>query len=205
MSRMVKLGIKNLFRNNYLVYIFVIIFLLMGVIFGVMGVKALTDQQFNALSTYVDFGLANIDENVDNQTITRYAVVRNLQTVLKIWFLGLTVIGLPLILVIIFTRGFVLGFTVGFFLENKSWQGLGLIVITILPQNIVHLPAMVIAGVSAISFSLYLLNGGRRETEPLANYFIRYSILMVLLAVLMICAGFIEGYISPLVAKILRV
>ncbi|NMA01674.1 MAG: hypothetical protein GX923_03810 [Clostridia bacterium] len=45
MGRRVKLGIKNLFSNNYLLYLFVLLFLVMGIIFGVIGVKTLTDQQ----------------------------------------------------------------------------------------------------------------------------------------------------------------
>ena len=106
MGRMVKLGMKSLFAKNYLLYLFVILFLIMGIVFGVLGVKALTETQLTALNNFVDFGLANIDNNVDSQTVAKAAIWRNLQTVFKIWFLGLTVIGLPLILVIIFTRDY---------------------------------------------------------------------------------------------------
>lgn len=202
MGRRVKLGIKNLFSNNYLLYLFVLLFLVMGIIFGVIGVKTLTDQQLAFLGNYIDLGLNNI-EKIESQTVAKYAIWRNLETILKIWFLGLTVIGLPLILVIIFTRGFILGFTVGFILENKAWQGLGLVLISILPQNIFHLPALVLAGVAAISFCFYLLNSRKRELQPLFHCFLKYSLIMILLAVVMIFAGLIEGYISPLVKNLI--
>lgn len=203
MGKRVKLGIKNLFSNNYLLYLFVILFLLMGIVFGVIGVKTLTEQQLSSLGNYIDLGLKNT-ENIHSQTVSKYAIWRNLETILKIWFLGLTVIGLPLILVIVFTRGFVLGFTVGFILENKAWQGLGIVLISILPQNIFHLPALILAGVSAISCCFYLLNERKREIQPLSHYLLRYSLIMICLAIVMIFAGLIEGYISPLATNLIN-
>lgn len=203
MGRLVKPGLKGHFTKNYLIYIFMVLFLVMGIIFGALGVKALAPEQLINLNKYIDTGLTNIIGQFDYQATAKHAVLRNLTTIFKIWFLGLTVVGLPLILVIIFTRGFVLGFTVSFFLEKKSWQGLGIILLSIFPQNLLHLPVIVVAGASATTFTLYLLKG-RSEQRTLSSYFLRYSLIMFILALIMALSGFIEGYITPLALKVIN-
>ncbi|MDN5324194.1 MAG: stage sporulation protein [Clostridia bacterium] len=204
MGRLVKLGIKGYFINNYFVYLFLILFLIMGIVFGVLGVKALTPVQLENLNQYIDTGFKAMGNEIDYQSTAKHAIWRNLITIFKIWFLGLTVIGLPLIIVIIFTRGFVLGFTVGFFLENNTWQGLGIILLTIFPQNLLQLPSLIIASASATAFSLYLLNGRRIENRAIPKYFFKYTLVLLILAVIMILAGFIEGYLTPLATKVFK-
>jgi len=203
-GRLVKPGLKGYLTKNYFVYIFLVLFLVMGIIFGALGVKALTPEQLNNLNKFIATGFQSISNQLDYQTTAKEAVWRNLATIFKIWFLGLTVIGLPLILVIVFTRGFVLGFTVGFFLEKKSWQGLGIILLSIFPQNLFHLPAIIIAGASATAFSLYLLKG-RNEQRAISGYFLKYSLIMIILACIMVISGLVEGYVSPLAIKVINI
>lgn len=202
MGRLVKPNFRDFFTRNYLIYIFMIIFLIMGIIFGALGVKALAPEQLTNLNKYVDLSFQNINSQVDFQATAKNAVWRNITTIFKIWFLGLTVIGFPLILVIVFTRGFVLGFTVGFFLEKKTWEGIGIILLSIFPQNLIHLPAIIIAGASATAFSILLLKGSA-EKVAISRYFLRYSFIMFVLACIMGLAGLIEGYVIPFSIKLL--
>ncbi|MFZ5943431.1 MAG: stage II sporulation protein M [Bacillota bacterium] len=201
MGKLVKPGVKGYFAKNYLILLFVAFFLIMGIVFGVLGVKALTPEQLSGLNSYIDTGLKTVGSTLDYQSTAKQAIWRNLSTIFKIWFLGLTVIGLPLILVIIFTRGFILGFTVGFFLQNKGWQGLIIILLTIFPQNIIHLPSLIIAGATSIGFTLYLLRG-RKDNTSISSNFIRFSAVMLLIALFMLLAGFLEGYVSLLGTKL---
>lgn len=200
-GRLVKPGIRGFVAKNYFLYLFLVLFLVMGIIFGTLGVKALTPEQLANLNQFINTSFSSISKAVDYQVTVKHAVWRNLTTIFKVWFLGLTVIGLPLILVIIFTRGFVLGFTVAFFLQNMGLKGLGVILLTIIPQNIIHIPALIGAGASALGFSIFLLKG-RNENKAIASYFFRYSIMMLILSLVMVFAGIIEGYITPIVSKI---
>jgi stage II sporulation protein M len=203
-GRLVKPNFKDFFARNYLIYIFMILFLVMGIIFGALGIKALAPEQLANLNKYIDNGFQNIGNQVDYQATAKQAIWRNISTVFKIWFLGLTVIGFPLILVIIFTKGFVLGFTVGFFLEKKTLAGIGIILLSIFPQNLLHLPAIIIAGSSATAFSIYLLKG-RGERVALSSFFLRYSLIMFIITCVMVIAGLVEGYVIPVTLKLINV
>ncbi|SMB95245.1 stage II sporulation protein M [Desulfonispora thiosulfatigenes DSM 11270] len=204
MKRLVKLDFKKYFRNNYIIIILVFFFFVMGIFFGSMGVNVLSDSQITNLQSFMDNGIKNIDDNYNSQVTIKYAILRNLQTLAKVWFLGLTVIGLPLILIIIFTRGFILGFTVGFLIKNKALEGLMLILLTVLPQNIINIPALIIAGILAVNFCVYLVKGNKNNAYSLIAYFIRYTVIMLSIAVIMIGAGIIEGYVIPLTSNMLK-
>jgi stage II sporulation protein M len=131
---------------------------------------------------------------------TQQAISKNLVNLGKIFLLGLTVIGFPLILVIIFTRGFVLGFTVFFLIKEKALWGALITLLAVFPPNILSLPAYILAAAAAINFSLYLI---RTKNTPISNYALSYVLLMIVLAVMMLGAALIEGYLSPLFIQFL--
>lgn len=190
-------------NSSWWVYLFVALCFLGGVVFGSLGVNSLNLEQQTALGDFLNKGLAGYVEELDFSTTTRQALFKNLYNLAKICGLGLTVIGMPLILAIIFTRGFVLGFTVVFLFQEKAWQGGLIAMLAVLPPNLLSLPAYILAAVIAINFSLYLLKGGEQRSLPLPQYFFGYLLASVLLGLLMVGAALIEGYLSPLFIKLL--
>ncbi len=82
-----------------------------------------------------------------------------LKTAALLFVLGLTVIGAPLVLGIVFLRGFVLGFTVGFLIQETSLNGLILAAAAVLPpHNVVAVPAIMIAAGGCTSFRFHRLS-----------------------------------------------
>ncbi|MFY9377537.1 MAG: stage II sporulation protein M, partial [Peptococcia bacterium] len=174
------------------------------VIFGSIGAKSLNSYQNSALGDFVNNGLSGFENTVDFSPTMRQALNKNLYNLLKLLVLGLTVIGLPLILALIFTRGFVLGFTVTFLIRQKAWQGGLIALLAILPPNILSLPTHFIAAVLAINCSLFLIRGDNRRSNSLAQYFLSYLGYFLILTVIMIASALIEGYLTPLLIRLLH-
>ena len=59
-----------------------------------------------------------------------------------IWILGLSVIGLPGILILDFLKGVLIGFTVGYLVGQYSWKGLLFALVSIAPQNLFIIPVL---------------------------------------------------------------
>ena len=57
-----------------------------------------------------------------------------------IWILGISIIGLPVMLILLFLKGMVIGFTVGFLVNQMGWSGFLLSFVSVLPQNIFIIP-----------------------------------------------------------------
>lgn len=116
-------------------------------------------------------------------------------TLSLLWIFGLTVVGIPLILIIIGVRGFILGFTVGFLVQEKAGQGLLLSLAGVLPQNLFYVPAYLGAGVLAVYFSLSLLRGSK--DGKVSSRLGIYSLFFLFLFLLTVIGAWIEGYLVP--------
>lgn len=199
MVEKIKISLKRYLQKNFLLYFIIFLIFVSGIVFGSLGVKSLNSPQVTDLVEYIDGFINNLPTaSVNTNLEVQHAMMANLKTLFSIWFLGLTVIGIPLTLVIIFTRGFVLGFTIGFLIEQKSIQGILVVLLTIIPQNLLLIPVIFVAAVLSISFSLYVVRGkfASRSLE-LSKKFLSYSFVYLLLGTFGALAALIQGYASP--------
>lgn len=198
--------IKNHFLENPVLYILTLLLFLLGVAAGSFGVLILSPEQQKELAAFIDqylTGLENVDD-LDPSLLAQDAVFENIKIIGLIWFLGLTVIGIPLILALVFLQGFVLGFTAGFLIAQKEALGLLLALFSILPQNILNIPALVIGSVSALSFSIWLIKGRfRGQQVSFGHKFLVYCSIMFLVALAVCAGGLVEAYFSPVFMKLI--
>jgi stage II sporulation protein M len=129
-------------------YLLVIAFFLLGIITGTVTVHFLQPEQNAQLATYLDSILAQFDTTTTSVEQAAYQVFSNaIKEIGLVWFLGLTVLGIPLIIILIFIKGFILGFTVGFLILQKALSGIAFSLLTLLPPNLIHIPVLFIAAI----------------------------------------------------------
>ena len=191
-------------KEHGLLYIIVLVFFFLGIFGGSFVVKHMDTSQKLELLNYFDQFLKGFSEwNVSPGAATQHAILNNLKIILYIWLLGLTVIGIPLVLLIVLARGFVMGFTVGFLVQQKAGQGILIVVLAILPPSLINLPALIAGAVFAITFSGWLVKGrSKYESNSLLRQFCAYCALMLLVALVSAAGGFVEAYISPALLKV---
>lgn len=187
-------------RENFGLYFFIILLFMLGIIFGALAVKALNGEQKAELFSYLELFIQGIDITPVNESgvLLQQSLLGNIKTILFIWVLGLLVIGLPLVLVILFTKGFALGFTVGFLVYELGWKGIIFSIASVLPPNLFLVPALLLICVAAVSFSLVVIRSRflpRRHS--LYPQVLGYSLWALIAGVMGIIASLIEIYISP--------
>lgn len=192
-------------KDNLALYLAVFIFFLGGITAGTVTLYYLGQQQVIQLASYLDNLLQQF--NTTPQMASCYSIlyqtfINALKEIGMVWFLGLTVIGLPLIVAIIFFKGFILGFTVGFLVQQKASQGIAFSLLAILPPNLLEIPALFVAAILGISFSISLLRGRNIREAGFLPRFLAYTLLMFLVMVLVAGGGLVEAYLSPLFARI---
>src|SRR5699024_4603185 len=139
MKKGFKAVIYSHMSENNTIYTFTIVLMVMGVIFGAVIVNSLSLSDKQDLFIYLqrffgemsDGNLASADQ-MFNQSLSH-----DIKYIGFMWLLGLTIIGLPLVLILLFLKGVVVGFTVGFLVNQMGWQGLLLSFVSILPQNLI--------------------------------------------------------------------
>lgn len=196
--------VKGFLREHFQLAVLVLLFFIVGSIIGGISVTHLHQEQQTALKNYLDQNFQLLaDQPVNRITVVGQTVLGNLKIGISLWFLGLTVIGLPLVGLIILVRGFILGFTTGFLIQQKSLQGAVLIILGIIPQNLIYIPFLLLGGVLSTSFSLYLIRGSISVARTVWTRFFSYSLSMFLIIIGLIIAGLIEGLVAPAFLRLL--
>ncbi|HEY8449822.1 MAG TPA: stage II sporulation protein M, partial [Bacillota bacterium] len=186
------------------VYFFLTVLFAMGVAFGALAVGALDATQRLELGHYLEFFLQTLEqpgEAVPAQSIVRQALLSNWRTAGLIFLLGLTVVGVPLIPAIVFLRGFIVGFAVGFLVSSDGWRGLLISLLAILPQNVLIVPALIVLSAAAVTFSARLVRPGPGRPS-LWRFVISYLTTAAACFIALAVASVLEGYVAPLFLRL---
>jgi len=171
---------------------------LTGAMFGVFGVNHLSVGQFDELSKHVQTYVAQADQlSANSFDIAGGKILEDILVIVLLYILGLSFIGIPFILALIFIRGFILGFAVSFLTQCMAVNGLLLAVVSILPQNLLYLPALLFGGTAAISFALLSLRRYTNFRIRLLNCLVGYTVIMAVVMAVAICSGLVEIYFTP--------
>ncbi|NSL50438.1 stage II sporulation protein M [Calidifontibacillus erzurumensis] len=205
MNRTLKAVLIKHFQENSSIYLFTTVLFLIGVIFGAIIVNSLSYSQKEDLYYYLSrfFGQVSNGEFASASLMFKQSFVHYAKYVGLMWILGLSIIGLPIILILLFLKGIVVGFTVGFLVNQMGWYGFLLSFVSVLPQNLLLVPAFIFIGTAAISFSIRMIRKQfvRRVNEPIFPYFVRYSFVMAGMLIIISIASSFEAYISPVLMK----
>ncbi|MBP2649780.1 MAG: stage sporulation protein [Firmicutes bacterium] len=196
---------KEHLRANIVAYFFMTLIFLVGVVVGALAVKTLPEDQKLELAGYLKIffqGLVQETANTSDVSLFSNILINNFKAIALMWLFGFTVIGIPLVLFIVFTRGFVIGFTVGFLVNEYVAKGLAFALAAILPHNFFSVPAVLVAGVSAMSYSLLLVRRRFRGKISLLYEAMRYTAVCLVMLAVMVVASIVEVYISPVFMKL---
>lgn len=192
-------------KENTSLYLFIIVLFVMGVIFGSIVVNSLNYDQKNDLYFYLNrfFGQVMDGKFADAKDMFVQSYFHNVKYIALMWILGISIIGLPLILILLFLKGVFVGFTVGFLVNRMGFEGFLLSFISVLPQNVIIIPAFIIMSTLAMSFSLKMIRQQfiKKFHEPILPLFSRYTFIMIGICALLSLASLFEAYASPPLMK----
>jgi len=193
-------------NNNFLLYFLLVLFLMVGISAGAITVNVLDNSQKQEMISFLNsfFKILNQD-SVDSFILLKHSLLNNVQTLLLIWLLGIIVLGIPLVIGIVILRGFVIGFTVGFLVNELGFKGFVFSILAILPQNIFVIPGIIIISAISISFSVKIIKNriNRNIRYKFATELVRYSLVTASLSLLLILGSLIEAYITPAFMKLI--
>ena len=192
-------------KENIGVYFTVFLFFAIGLAAGAFTVKALDNSQKQDLVVYLNrFFQILGSEKIKSTTILTQSLKNNFQTVIIIWLLSITVIGIPVTLLIISFRGFIVGFTISFLIQGLGWKGLLFSSAAVLPQNIIYIPCLLIIAALSVSYSMQAIKRRLRKGHQVYNTrgnIISFTIAIGVLLIIMCAGSIIEAYLSPVLIK----
>lgn len=185
-------------------YVYVAVLFITGVVFGAVIVQALTLEQKQELSRHLEnfFQTINIGLEWDKQHSFLQSFMLNFKWLVLICLLGLSVIGLPFILFMDFLKGILIGFTVGFMVGEFAWKGMLFALASVVPQNLLLIPILLICSVTSLAFGLHLLkNRFLRQHLSVPLSFAKFVGIAFSLSVLLMMVSLYEALLSPLIMQ----
>lgn len=181
---------------------------MVGISTGAITIRVVDDATRTKIINYLNsfFSIINKDIDLKSFNLFKYSIINNIQTIIAIWLLGITVIGIPVILLIIALRGFIIGFTVAFFIKEFKVKGITLSLLCLLPQNIFLVFGFIIISVISILFSISILKNKINviKQPSFFNRFINYTITIFIVSIIIIIGCLVESFTTPILFKIIN-
>lgn len=193
-------------KTNVTIYLFITTLLITGIVFGAIIVNSMDFVQKQDLFFHVNqfFSKINNEELIMSKDILRKSFIFHVQYLTLILLLGMTIIGIPLIWLLVFLKGLVIGFSVGFIVNQLGLNGFLLAIVSIAPQNIIIIPIYIMAASLANIFSLLLFQKvtSRTASTPIGRPFVQYVTVFSILVACALIGSFIETFIAYEAVKV---
>jgi len=184
-------------KENLKAYLLVSVILLIGITLGVVFVNSLQEQQAQEVQSYVEeFVTALQDGNsIDTGMLLRNSLRNNLMLALIMWFVGSTVIGIPVVLGIVWYRGFCLGYTIAALIAIMgTGKGCLFFATSMLLQNLLLIPCMLALSVSGIKLYKSIMKDKRKEN--IKGQIVRHTLFSLMMLIFLMVASLLETYLS---------
>jgi stage II sporulation protein M len=197
-------NINKHIQQNFWLYIISILCVFTGIILGIYSVKYMGEFERNDLVNYLmNFVDPSNTSGISYKIIFVQSIKNNLPVIIFLWFLGLTIVGIPIIIIIDLLKGFTVGFTFSFMISGLGKSGIGIALLGVLPQNLIYIPCIIFASVVSMEFSIMLIKDkfNKQWTSSIASRIIYYSGIFILIIILLFIGIIIESYIAPYFVK----
>ena len=186
--------IKNIIlsyiKNNLKEYTIITIIFLIGLIFGIIFINNAGQTQIDEITSYINDFVNSLKNNIE---IDKYTLISNFVLALGLWFVGSTVIGIPIVYGIIAYRGFCLGYTISSSIATLgTGSGILFTITSLLLQNILFIPCILGLAVSGIKLYKSIVKDKRKETIKLE--ITRHTIFCVFILLVLELSAFLEVY-----------
>ena len=177
-----------------LILIITTIFLILGILFLAIISKSNKELVTETLNNF----FKNISAKKFNTNIALFNSLSNNMIVnITIWLLGISIIGIPIILLILSTKSFILGFSISSIIYNYGIKGVILTLIYIVP-HIMNLFITILLSYYSIHFSIMLFNLLFRKQEYSKKRIVnRYIKILIFSTIAYITSSVIEVYVVP--------
>lgn len=186
-------------------FVAALFFFVLGLSAGVFTELMMTSAEKEGMIAYLDkyFFLSN-PKDLAFTDIFMNSAGNNLGLLIIILLSGLTAIGFPIALAALVYKGMALGFSAALLIDSMNFKGVAIVFTSMIPQNLLIIPAMILAGVAALNIAFHTLSNRRFGIKKsLAESSGSYLFLNLLFAVAILGGCFIESFLSPLLTRLI--
>lgn len=189
-------------KNKLLIKI--LLMTLVFIILGILYISILSDGNKVLIEKNLSSFFNSINKLNYNQAFIK-CFLSNTFYILSIWLLGISILGIPFILLILILKSFILGFSISSILYFYKFKGIIICIIYIIPL-IINLLLMILLSYYSIQFSKNLnkLLFSKKDVN-FQNVMKRYIKILLASLLVILASSLIEIYLIPNILKLLQI
>lgn len=193
--------IMNDLKKDKSIYVSLIIALLISFIFGMFFITILSSTDKVTLKEYITNFFASIKQG---KIISLYkTLINNNLGILITAILAFSVVLFPLVIVIIFYKGFTLAFTITSLIYTFKIKGIILAIIYVFPSLIFNLVFYFIMCYYSFKLSLILFNKViNKDTTNINKFLKKYLVIILICIVFVSLFSLYDTYLLPSLIKL---
>ena len=191
--------VKNKLYEQKKIYLSIIITIALGIISGIIYNLILSKSDHTLITNQLNSFFDAIKKNDINYIPMLFnSLIGNLSLVILIWLLGISIIGLPLIYILCFGKGFLLSFSIISILTTYKFKGIILAVCYLIPGPIILLLYLIFLGFSSAFFSKKLFSYlFLKQDISLRHSMKRYLQVLLVSVVVAGCCSLFDTFFMP--------
>ncbi len=197
------MGIKDKLKINKKLLLFMAIIGIAGIVAGAILVNILSIDDKKILLEYLNSFITNVKENkLDYVLVLKNNLLTNFTYLVLIWIAGISIVGLPVIVFIYFSKTFIAGFSVGSIIYAYKVKGL-LLALFYIPGSIISIISILFLSMFGINVSLKILYSLLHKRVFDFKYLVKkYFKILVLCIIISLLGVLFDTFVMPYLVKL---
>ena len=195
--------LKNKTTSNKKIIVFLVGLFLIGLIAGSIFITIISKSDQALVKEYIKEFVNKADKNKLNYLeALKNASLSNGLFIVMVWLLGFSIIGIPIVIFMYFSKAFILGFSLSSFILQYKFKGLLLALIYFFPHHVVNILAYTLILIYSLKISFILINSIiKKKTISFKAIMNRYLIVFAVSIGMVIVASLYECFVVPFLIK----
>lgn len=204
--RQIRKYLDEIIKKEKKIVIFTIIIFIIGLISGSLFINFINQTDRKVLLEDVTNYFKDIkvlSNNIFGMKASLSILLNNFIQLLIIFLLGISIVGILVVIFILFFKGFTTGLTIGAILFKYSYKGIIASILYVFPVLAINISIYLFISFFAIYGSLKFIKAFiKKDNLNFKTFLGRYSLAFIISIILMVICSFLEGYLSPILLKL---
>lgn len=195
--------IRRLFYINKRGIICILVITIIGIIAGSLFFYLLNGSDKEMVISSIGDFFDNIN-NINYEMSIKSNLIFNFCLILVIWLLGISIIGIPIILIIYFLKSFSLGFILVSIISKYGFKGVIYAFIYLFPHNVINLLSFALLSIYGVICSFRMVSNFSKDKKiDLSPIFSRYRLVLIICIIISLLCSLYQTFIVPNILKVL--
>lgn len=193
---------KNIFRINKHFLIFLFGIMLIGIVFGSSLPLFLNADDKKLVSEYLCSFVNGIVSGYDSICFFKNGLVNNGLFSTLIWILGISIIGVPIVLFLFFFKCFIVGFSISSIIINYGFKGIVFALTYIFPHHVIDICIYGLLTYYSLIFSLKIIGYIFKKIDfNIRIAFNRYFKIFLFCIFVLLFSVLYESFVNPIILR----